>query len=105
MTPSIFQVLKDHCVELMSVEVPTDASEILEPESEAPTVVASAAKTFWGVATDYSSAPKPDSSVSNIRKIETEKPSNSADLTSMLAILVLIFSIIMGLVYYFMGSV
>ncbi|KAI3465177.1 hypothetical protein Pfo_021840 [Paulownia fortunei] len=99
------EVLKDHCVELMLIEVPTDDSEILEPESEAPTVIASTTKTFWGIATDYLSAARPDNSVSKIREIGNEKPAKSADFKPMLVILVLILSIIMGLVFYVIGSV
>ncbi|KAK9270191.1 hypothetical protein L1049_025767 [Liquidambar formosana] len=41
------EVLKDHIVELMSMEAPTDATTILEPEIEAPTV---ATKSFGDVA-------------------------------------------------------
>ncbi|KAH6837934.1 oxidoreductase [Perilla frutescens var. hirtella] len=95
------EVLKEHCVELMSVEFPTDTSEILEPESEAPTVIASStAKTFWSAATDHSSAAKPDSSVSKVRKTGKGRPATSADYVLMLTIFVLIIAIV---VFYFMG--
>ncbi|PRQ20901.1 hypothetical protein RchiOBHm_Chr7g0233191 [Rosa chinensis] len=48
-----FEVLKDRCVELLSMEVPTDASKILEPEREAPSAVT---KSFWDVAVPLSTA-------------------------------------------------
>ncbi|KAG6648657.1 hypothetical protein CIPAW_07G161600 [Carya illinoinensis] len=47
------EVLKDHCVELMSMEGPTDASTILKPEIEAPSLVT---KSFWDVAAPFYSA-------------------------------------------------
>ncbi|XP_062029685.1 uncharacterized protein LOC133745603 isoform X2 [Rosa rugosa] len=48
-----FEVLKDRCVELLSMEVPTDASKILEPEREAPSAVT---ESFWDVAVPLSTA-------------------------------------------------
>ncbi|KAL3845749.1 hypothetical protein ACJIZ3_003152 [Penstemon smallii] len=97
------EVLKDHCVELMSMEVPTDASEILEPESEAPTVMmASTAKAFWDIATDCSSEAKPDKSLSNkTRENANEKSAKPSDFQTVLAILVLVISAILGIVLYF----
>ncbi|PIM97419.1 hypothetical protein CDL12_30111 [Handroanthus impetiginosus] len=94
------EVLKDHCVELMSIEVTTDHSEILEPESEAPSVMASTTKTFWDMATNYSSA---DKSVPKVMKVGNG-PAKSTDFTQMLAVLVLILSFIMGLVFYVIGK-
>ncbi|GFQ05393.1 protein odr-4 homolog [Phtheirospermum japonicum] len=99
------EVLQDHCVEVMLTEVPADASEILEPESEAPTVIASTNKTFWGIATEYSSTVKPDSSVSKNREIGSDKSFNWTDYKTILAISVLILSIVMGLVRYIFEAV
>ncbi|KAL7154846.1 hypothetical protein ABFS83_03G031100 [Erythranthe nasuta] len=100
------EVLKDHCVELMSIEVPTDGSEILEPESEAPTVIASSTTiTFWGIATDYSSAAKSSSnSISKTNKFGNgNNPAHATDFKSMLPVLVIVFSVIIGLVCYIIG--
>nr|POE69547.1 protein odr-4 like [Quercus suber] len=47
------EVLKDHCVELMSMEAPSDSSTILEPEKETPLLVT---KPFWDVAIPFNSA-------------------------------------------------
>ncbi|XVE55652.1 hypothetical protein DITRI_Ditri03aG0175800 [Diplodiscus trichospermus] len=47
------EVLKDHCVELMSMEAPNDASTIFEPEDEALRVVS---RSFWDVLFPYTSA-------------------------------------------------
>ncbi|XP_057434874.1 uncharacterized protein LOC130727687 [Lotus japonicus] len=41
------EVLKDHCMELLSMEAPTDVSTIFEPEKE---VISFATKSFWDVA-------------------------------------------------------
>ncbi|XP_020236112.1 protein odr-4 homolog isoform X1 [Cajanus cajan] len=41
------EVLKDHCMELLSMKAPTDVSTILEPEKE---VLSFKTKSFWDVA-------------------------------------------------------
>ncbi|KAK7410432.1 hypothetical protein VNO78_01213 [Psophocarpus tetragonolobus] len=41
------EVLKDHCMELLSMKAPTDVSKILEPEKEA---LSFNTKSFWDVA-------------------------------------------------------
>lgn len=41
------EVLKDHCMELLSMKAPTDISTILEPEKE---VISFRTKSFWDVA-------------------------------------------------------
>ncbi|RDX78580.1 Protein odr-4-like protein, partial [Mucuna pruriens] len=41
------EVLKDHCMELLSMKAPSDVSTILEPEKE---VLSFKTKTFWDVA-------------------------------------------------------
>lgn len=89
-----FQVLKDHCVELMSLEIPADDSEIMEPESEAPTVVTSPAKTFWDITSDTSSSAMQAKSLADKTK---RNPAIRADFISILALLVIIVSIILGL--------
>ncbi|KAG6400404.1 hypothetical protein SASPL_137235 [Salvia splendens] len=88
------EVLKDHCVELMSVEFPTDSSEILEPESEAPAVIASTGKTFWNIATDHSSPLDPHTSVSKTRKTGNGRPAKTADFVVLFAIFFLLVAIV-----------
>ncbi|TKY74482.1 odr-4-like protein [Spatholobus suberectus] len=41
------EVIKDHCMELLSMKAPTDVSTILEPEKEVPSFET---KSFWDVA-------------------------------------------------------
>ncbi|XP_043809292.1 protein odr-4 homolog isoform X2 [Manihot esculenta] len=60
------EVLKDHCVELMSMEALADASTILQPEVEAPPMVA---KSFWNVGVPGHSASS--FSVEKSRRIDT----------------------------------
>ncbi|KAG6434692.1 hypothetical protein SASPL_106332 [Salvia splendens] len=95
------EVLKDHCTELMSLEFPTDSSEILEPESEAPALIASTAKTFWNIATDHTSIANPDSSASKMRKTGNGRPAKTADFIVLFAIFFMIIAVI---VFNFMGK-
>ncbi|GAU14322.1 hypothetical protein TSUD_308820 [Trifolium subterraneum] len=44
------EVLKDHCMELLSMKPPTEVSTILEPEKE---VISFKTKSFWDVAVPY----------------------------------------------------
>lgn len=82
----------------MSIEVPTDASEFLEPESETPIVVSPSTKSFWSIASGSSSAKLDNSLAKRIRDKAYEKPSESADYTMVkLSLLILIVSIILGL--------
>ncbi|XP_071722414.1 uncharacterized protein [Rutidosis leptorrhynchoides] len=61
------EVLKDHFVELISMEAPSDASKILEPELEAPSLnIAS----FWDTLGPSSSVPN-NSTSSTKKKTET----------------------------------
>ncbi|KAG8377406.1 hypothetical protein BUALT_Bualt08G0029700 [Buddleja alternifolia] len=87
------EVVKDHCVELMSIEVPSDASEILEPETEAHNVIASTTKSFWDTATGISSN-------NSVRGSTNEKPTKATDFNPTIPILVLVLSVIVGLVCY-----
>lgn len=97
------EVLKDHCTELMSIEVPTDTSEILEPESEASAVITTTTKSFWDIAIDNSLASSPVNSVSKNGKIGNGKPAKSVTFKPTLSILVLIIAVIVGLVFYVTG--
>nr|XP_023885492.1 protein odr-4 homolog isoform X2 [Quercus suber]POE69549.1 protein odr-4 like [Quercus suber] len=93
------EVLKDHCVELMSMEAPSDSTTILEPEKEAPSLVT---KPFWDMAIPFNSA-----SCSSLEKngIDTreesgKKSTRSNSLNIVGAILFLLLSIVVGLVLY-----
>ncbi|KAK2446342.1 oxidoreductase, zinc-binding dehydrogenase family protein [Trifolium repens] len=44
------EVLKDHCMELLSMKAPTEVSTILEPEKE---VISFKTKSFWDVAVPF----------------------------------------------------
>ncbi|XP_022895026.1 protein odr-4 homolog isoform X2 [Olea europaea var. sylvestris] len=95
------EVVKDNCVDLMSMEAPTDASEILEPEYEAPPLITSTTKSFWDIAAHDSSAAKSDNSVSKRNEGSTHRKSaKSSDLNPMVAVLVVVLSIIVGLVFF-----
>ena len=98
------QVLKDHCVELMSVEAPTDSSTILEPEVEP---LALSTKSFWNAAVPFSSTSTSSQDVSTSKESGTVtsngndgKSTKSADFNIKAAVLVLIFAILVGLILY-----
>ncbi|PSS17327.1 Protein odr-4 like [Actinidia chinensis var. chinensis] len=96
------EVIKDHCVELMSMDAPTNASTILEPETEP---LALSAESFWDVAVPFCSTSGLNSSTSKKRETVTsqendKKSAKSADFNFMPAVLILIFSILVGLVLY-----
>ncbi|XP_062165360.1 uncharacterized protein LOC133871913 isoform X2 [Alnus glutinosa] len=98
------EVLKDHCVELMSMEAPSDTSTILEPENEAPSMVT---KSFWDVAIPfYSASISPVEKGGSDRREEIRKKSTKSDsVNGMGAVLFLLLSILVGFVLYvFRGS-
>lgn len=98
-----FQVLKDHCVELMSIEFPTDTSEILEPELETgPAVITSTARNFWSVATDHSSSAAAKIEDTKMRKTGNGRPAKPADFAILFAIFVMLIAMV---VFNFMGKV
>ncbi|GER30022.1 oxidoreductase [Striga asiatica] len=98
------EALQDHCVELTSTEFPEDSSEILEPESEAPIVKVSAnKKTFWAIATDYSSTAISDNSVSKSKEIRSDNSWESMDLKTVISILVPSLAILVWLVFHILG--
>lgn len=83
------------------MEAPTDASEILEPEYEAPPLITSTTKSFWDIAAHDSSAAKSDNSVSKRNEGSTHRKSaKSSDLNPMVAVMVVVLSIIVGLVFF-----
>lgn len=100
------EVVKDNCVDLMSMEAPTDASEILEPEYEAPPLITSTTKSFWDIAAHDSSAAEPDHIVSKRNGGSTNRKSaKSTDLNPMVAILIVVLSIVVGLVLFLISNI
>ncbi|KAI8015720.1 hypothetical protein LOK49_LG05G03183 [Camellia lanceoleosa] len=98
------EVLKDHCVELMSMEAPTDSSTILEPEVEP---LALSTKSFWNAAVPFSSTSTSSQDVSTSKESGSVtsngndgKSTKSADFNIKAAVLVLIFAILVGLILY-----
>ncbi|XP_042990298.1 protein odr-4 homolog isoform X2 [Carya illinoinensis] len=90
------EVLKDHCVELMSMEGPTDASTILKPEIEAPSLVT---KSFWDVAAPFYSAssfPFGD----DMEEGSRTEPTKSDSVSIMGAVLFILLSMLLGYVIY-----
>lgn len=93
------EVVKDHCVELMSMEAPSDSFTILEPENEAPSLVA---KSFWDVAIPSCSAcNSPLERSENGTREEVRKISTKSDnVNGMGAVLFLILALLVGFVLY-----
>lgn len=96
------QVVKDHCVELMSMDAPTDPSTILELETEPLSLTT---ESFWDAAAPFSSTSSQDCSSSQKSGIATsqEHERKSVKLTGfnfMATILISILSILVGLVLY-----
>ncbi|KAK9076836.1 hypothetical protein SSX86_005170 [Deinandra increscens subsp. villosa] len=94
------EVLRDHCVELMSMEAPTDASMILEPEGKSVTL---STNSFWETvipqSTEHKTSPLNNSSddKSSVSGRHLEKSSNVSVIA---ALLVLVLSIIVGIVLF-----
>ncbi|XP_034200511.1 protein odr-4 homolog isoform X2 [Prunus dulcis] len=96
-----FEVLKDRCVELLSMEAPTDDSAILEPEIEAPSRVT---KSFWDVAVPFSSASRScleKSGLDTLRGESSRKSIQSSNVNIIAAVIFLLLSIIVGYVLIF----
>ncbi|XVF36540.1 hypothetical protein REPUB_Repub19eG0066500 [Reevesia pubescens] len=87
------EVLKDHCVELMSMEAPNDASSILEPEEEALTVIT---RSFWDVVVPSA----PNSSQEKSREITNteskQKTTKSPNVYFIAAVFFLLLSVLVG---------
>lgn len=101
--------MKEHCFELMSMEAPTDASTILQPEREAAPLVTIG--SFWDVAVFSHSASSSDFPSVNNNKINadrkdiTKKSIKKADFNTVAALFALLLSILVGsLLYVFNGS-
>lgn len=92
------EVLKEHCVELMSMEAPTDPSTYLQPEVEAPSLNT---ESFWDVAVPNHVAP-----VSSLEKsrqvdvsVESSRQSNQPfNFNVLAAVCLLLFAILVGFV-------
>ncbi|KAM1465666.1 hypothetical protein COP1_044309 [Malus domestica] len=96
-----FEVLKDRCVELLSMEAPTDNATILEPEIDAPSAVT---KSFWDVAVPLPSASNSRSEKSGLNKLRGEsgqKSSQSSNVNIMAAVIFLLLSITVGYILVF----
>ncbi|MED6144844.1 hypothetical protein PIB30_019276 [Stylosanthes scabra] len=96
-----FEVLKDHCSELLSMKAPTDVSTILELEKEALSIET---KSFWDVAVPFSSAiPQPldKSKTNDSRELrENNKYAKSGHINLVAAGLILLLSILLGFVFF-----
>lgn len=91
------QVLKEHCVELMSTEALTDSSSILEAEVESPSVFS---KSFWDVAVPFNSVSSSSSGNKGkeIKKESSISPAKTSNFNTMAAVFFLLLSIMIGFV-------
>ncbi|KAF5739804.1 hypothetical protein HS088_TW12G01015 [Tripterygium wilfordii] len=95
-SPLAPKVLKDHCVELMSMEAPTDASTVLEPEVEATSLKA---KSFWDVTIPFSSSRKLSLEKDNVDPTISEsskKAGKSTSINVIAAVSFLYLSVLVG---------
>ncbi|GJR24549.1 protein ODR-4 [Tanacetum coccineum] len=93
------EVLNEHCVELMSMEAPTDASTILEPEAESTSSLTLSPNSFWEKAMPFSTESGPSSlNNSSVDKSSAagKQVQKSGNISIMLALLVLILSVLVG---------
>lgn len=92
------EVLKDHCVELMSMEAPNDASKILEPEEEAIRV---STRSFWDVVLPYcsTSSSTQEKNIEITGKENSQKTSKSPSLYFVAAVIILLLSVLVGFVF------
>ncbi|XP_024981225.1 protein odr-4 homolog [Cynara cardunculus var. scolymus] len=97
------EVLRDHCVELMSMEAPIDASMILEPEAESTSSITLSTGSFWETAMAPLSSEFRPSSLDNSRGDESvakEQSKKSSNVSIMAALLVLILSVLVGVMIF-----
>ncbi|GLU16037.1 hypothetical protein SLE2022_324870 [Rubroshorea leprosula] len=88
-----FEVVKDHCVELMSMGAPIDISKILEPEAEAPSTITG---SFWDLVAP--SSPSMEKSKENPKVDNGQKAMKSTNINFIAAVFFLLLSIIVGYV-------
>ncbi|PIA62531.1 hypothetical protein AQUCO_00200504v1 [Aquilegia coerulea] len=98
-----FDVVKDHCKELMSMEAPTDMSAMLEPEKEAFSL---SVKSFWDVVASSNSAfgSESNSVVKSekdfVQKEGSKISANSSSFNTITAIAILLLAIVIGFLFY-----
>ncbi|XP_071737112.1 uncharacterized protein [Rutidosis leptorrhynchoides] len=97
------EVLRDHCVELMSMEAPTDKTVILEPETESTSSVTFPTNSFWETAMSLS----PELSQSSLNNKSSKRRSvagtqilKSSNVSIITALLILILSVIIGILLF-----
>ncbi|CAO2833847.1 unnamed protein product [Amaranthus hypochondriacus] len=99
-----FEALKDHFVELLSMEAPEDVSTFVQPENEHPSL---AAKSFWDVAApSYKSldAAQSESRCREIAKKGDSRKSTARSFNTAFAGLVLLIAVIFGSLFYAKSS-
>ncbi|XP_027354016.1 protein odr-4 homolog isoform X1 [Abrus precatorius] len=96
------EVLKDHCMELLSMKAPTDVSTILEPEKE---LLSFKTKSFWDVAVpSYSEIHlvEDKSKLNGEGKSSSSKAVKPAHINVVAAGLILLLSVLVGFVLFFL---
>lgn len=98
------QAIKDHFVELLSMEAPEDDSTLVQPEKELPSLTAT---SFWDVAA-------PSYLASDVAQIECKsrndptngdpKKSTTTNFNGVVAGIVLLIAIILGSLFYARSS-
>ncbi|XP_058785292.1 uncharacterized protein LOC131660150 isoform X1 [Vicia villosa] len=94
------EVLKDHCMELLSMKAPTEVSTILEPEKE---VISFKTKSFWDVAVpSYSETHLVEDKLKLDGRGESSsnKSAKSGQISVVAAGLILLLSILVGFVLF-----
>ncbi|KAJ6709621.1 PROTEIN ODR-4-like protein [Salix koriyanagi] len=92
------EVLKEHCVELMSMEAPTDPSKYLQPEVEAPSLIT---ESFWDVTVPnhFASGSSLDKSRQVDMSVESSRRTNQPfNFNVFAAVCFLVLAIVVGLV-------
>ncbi|KAG5251088.1 protein odr-4 [Salix suchowensis] len=92
------EVLKEHCVELMSMEAPTDPSKYLQPEVEAPSLIT---ESFWDVTVPnhFASGSSLDRSRQVDMSVESSRRTNQPfNFNVFAAVCFLVLAIVVGLV-------
>ncbi|KAJ6391381.1 hypothetical protein OIU77_025374 [Salix suchowensis] len=92
------EVLKEHCVELMSMEAPTDPSKYLQPEVEAPSLIT---ESFWDVTAPnhFASGSSLDKSRQVDMSVESSRRTNQPfNFNVFAAVCFLVLAIVVGLV-------
>ncbi|KAL2340040.1 hypothetical protein Fmac_007980 [Flemingia macrophylla] len=92
------EVLKDHCIELLSIKPPTETSTILEPEKDA---LSFKTKSFWDVAVpSYSEIHQKEDKLDGGGKSSTNKIVKPDRINVVAAGLILLLSVLVGFVLF-----